>query len=164
MRKCQTVQKNRGGSSRVDVDVAVTRSDKFPAVPEVSQTSSSTRCSTSEEGDFAAFSAFFATRQAGLPGVVSRVELVSMTVVAIASVGVDIHTHPAASQTTTNNTTHPHTTHNNNNKFWRGSLLTGGELNHALSQASGPNPIPAIPPYVIRTPHLHGGPTTEETV
>ena len=27
-----------------------------------------------------------------------------------------------------------------------------------------PNPIPAIPPYVIRTPHLHGAPTTEETV
>ena len=27
-----------------------------------------------------------------------------------------------------------------------------------------PNPIPALPPYVVRTPHLHGGPTTEETV
>ena len=27
-----------------------------------------------------------------------------------------------------------------------------------------PNPIPAIPPYVVRTPHLHGAPTTEETV
>ena len=26
------------------------------------------------------------------------------------------------------------------------------------------NPIPAIPPYVVRTPHLHGAPTTEETV
>ena len=26
-----------------------------------------------------------------------------------------------------------------------------------------PNPIPAIPPYVVRTPHLHGAPTTEET-
>ena len=27
-----------------------------------------------------------------------------------------------------------------------------------------PNPIPAIPLYVVRTPHLHGEPTTEETV
>ena len=27
-----------------------------------------------------------------------------------------------------------------------------------------PNPIPAIPPYVVRTPHLHGAPITEETV
>ena len=27
-----------------------------------------------------------------------------------------------------------------------------------------PNPIPAIPPCVVRTPHLHGAPTTEETV
>ena len=26
-----------------------------------------------------------------------------------------------------------------------------------------PNPIPAIPPHVVRTPHLHGAPTTEET-
>ena len=25
------------------------------------------------------------------------------------------------------------------------------------------NPIPAIPPCVVRTPHLHGAPTTEET-
>ena len=25
-----------------------------------------------------------------------------------------------------------------------------------------PNPIPAVPPYVVRTPHLHGAPTTEE--
>ena len=27
-----------------------------------------------------------------------------------------------------------------------------------------PNPTPAIPPFVVRTPHLHGAPTTEETV
>ena len=27
-----------------------------------------------------------------------------------------------------------------------------------------PNPIPAIPPSVVRTPHLHGAPTTKETV
>ena len=26
-----------------------------------------------------------------------------------------------------------------------------------------PNPIPAMPPYVVRTPHLPGAPTTEET-
>ena len=25
------------------------------------------------------------------------------------------------------------------------------------------NPTPAIPPYVVRTPHAHGAPTTEET-
>ena len=60
---------------------------------------------------------------------------------------------------------------NNNNTIWGGSVSTGeeppphsGELKHALTQAGGPNPIPAIPPYVVRTPHLHGAPTTEETV
>ena len=37
-----------------------------------------------------------------------------------------------------------------------------GELNHALSRG-WPNPIQAIPPYVVRTPHLRGAPTTEET-
>ena len=26
-----------------------------------------------------------------------------------------------------------------------------------------PNPSPALPPYVVRTPHLRGAPTTEET-
>ena len=26
-----------------------------------------------------------------------------------------------------------------------------------------PNPTPAIPPYVVRIPHLHGAPTTEKT-
>ena len=26
------------------------------------------------------------------------------------------------------------------------------------------NPIPVSPPYVVKTPHLHGAPTTEETV
>ena len=60
---------------------------------------------------------------------------------------------------------------NNNNTIWGGSVLTGeeppphsGELKHALSPNRRPNPIPAIPPYVVRTPHLHGAPTTEETV
>ena len=58
------------------------------------------------------------------------------------------------------------TTDNNNNAIWRGCVLTGeehpprsGELNHALSQVGGP----AIPPFVVRTSHLHGAPTTEET-
>ena len=32
-----------------------------------------------------------------------------------------------------------------------------------LSPSRRPNPIPAFPPYVVRTPHLHGAPTTEET-
>ena len=59
---------------------------------------------------------------------------------------------------------------NNNNTIWGGSVLTGegpplhsGELKHALPSWR-PNPIPAIPPHVVRTPHLHGAPTTEETV
>ena len=58
---------------------------------------------------------------------------------------------------------------NNNNSIWGGSVLTGeeppphsGELKHALSLAGGP--IPAIPPCVVRTPHLHGAPTAEETI
>ena len=74
---------------------------------------------------------------------------------------VDIHGHQAASRTKTTTI----------NTIWGGSVLTGeelpphsGELKHALPQAGGPNPIPAIPPYVVRTPHLHGAPTTEETV
>ena len=60
---------------------------------------------------------------------------------------------------------------NNNNTIWEGSVLTGeepplhsGELKHAPLPSRRPNPIPAIPPYVVRTPHLHGAPTTEETV
>ena len=32
-----------------------------------------------------------------------------------------------------------------------------------LSPKQAPNPIPAIPPHVVKTPHLHGAPTTEET-
>ena len=60
---------------------------------------------------------------------------------------------------------------NNNNTIWRGSVLTGeepplhsGELEACSHPSRRPNPIPAIPPYVVRTPHLHGAPTTEETV
>ena len=45
----------------------------------------------------------------------------------------------------------------------RGASTHSGELNHALP-SRWPKPIPAIPPYVVRTPHLHGAPTTEETV
>ena len=58
----------------------------------------------------------------------------------------------------------------NNNTIWGGSVfnkrgaptsLRGVE---ACSLPSGwPYPIPAIPPYVVRTPHLHGAPTAEET-
>ena len=33
---------------------------------------------------------------------------------------------------------------------------------HAVSQEGGPTFIPAIPHHVVRTPHLHGAPTTEE--
>ena len=32
-----------------------------------------------------------------------------------------------------------------------------------ISPSRRPNPIPAVPPSVVRTPHLHGVPTTEET-
>ena len=59
---------------------------------------------------------------------------------------------------------------NNNNTIWWGSVLTGeeppphsGELKHALTPSRRPSPIPAFPPHVVRTPHLHGAPTTEET-
>ena len=38
-----------------------------------------------------------------------------------------------------------------------------GKLNHALAPGKWPNPNPAIPPSVVRTPHLHGAPPTEET-
>ena len=80
-------------------------------------------------------------------------------------------------QHTTHNTQHPHhhtttppTHHNNNNTIWRGSVLTGeeppphsGEEAHALSEVGGPTQPPAIPPHIVKTPHLHGAPTTEET-
>ena len=80
-------------------------------------------------------------------------------------------------QTTTNQTTttathnsntqQQHNNNNNNNR--RSSVLTGEELHPTLrsllmlSPKRVPNPIPAIPPHVVRTPHLHGAPTTEET-
>ena len=59
---------------------------------------------------------------------------------------------------------------NNNNTIWGGSVLTGeeppphsGELKHALPQAGGPTQSQQSR-HVVRTPHLHGAPTTEETV
>ena len=67
----------------------------------------------------------------------------------------------------TNQINHSTTT---NNTIWGGSVLTGEEPPpHSgswsmLSSKQAPNPIPAIPPCVVRTPHLHGAPTTEETV
>ena len=55
------------------------------------------------------------------------------------------------------------------NTIWGGSVLTGeeppphsGELKHALPQAGGPTQSQLS--YVVRTPHLPGAPTTEETV
>ena len=60
---------------------------------------------------------------------------------------------------------------NNNNTIWGGSEknrrrastpLWGEEACSLPSRR--PNPMPAIPHYVVRTPHLHGAPTTEETV
>ena len=61
---------------------------------------------------------------------------------------------------------------NNNNTIWGGSVLTGeeppphsGELKHALSQAGGPTQSQLSRPMSSgHQPHLHGAPTTEETV
>ena len=60
---------------------------------------------------------------------------------------------------------------NNNYTIWGGSVFNRRGAStplwgvEACSHPSRrPNPIPAIPPYVVRTPHLHGAPTTEETV
>ena len=58
---------------------------------------------------------------------------------------------------------------NNNNTIWRGFVSTGEEVPFPLWEVEScshpsrrPNPIPAIPPYVVRTPHLHGAPTAVE--
>ena len=67
---------------------------------------------------------------------------------------------------------HQHHHHNNNNNtIWRVSVFTGeepplhsGEIESCSPPSRRPNPIPAIPPCVVRTPHLHGASTTEETV
>ena len=59
---------------------------------------------------------------------------------------------------------------NNNYTIWCGYFVTGeelpphsGGLKHALLQAGGPTQFPAFPPCVVKTPHLHGAPTTKET-
>ena len=82
--------------------------------------------------------------------------------------------------TTTHNTLCNTTTHNTLGRISQFSttIIQSGRLRFNRRGASTPlwgveacsppsrrpNPIPAIPPYVVRTPHLHGAPTTEETV
>ena len=63
------------------------------------------------------------------------------------------------------------TLNNNNITIWGGSVLTGeepaphsGELKHALPQAGGPTQSQLSRPMSSGHPHLHGVPTTEETV
>ena len=46
----------------------------------------------------------------------------------------------------------------------RGASTPLWEVESCSLPSRWPNPIPAIPPYVVRTPHLHGAPTSEETV
>ena len=81
--------------------------------------------------------------------------------------------HISTSAQPTINNWKPTTTanNNNNNTIWRGSFCNRRGAStprwgvEACSHPSRrPNPIPAIPPYVVRTPHLHGAPTSEETV
>ena len=60
----------------------------------------------------------------------------------------------------TNNSNNNNTNNNNNNTIWRGSVFTGEEpplcgVESCSPASRRPNPIPAIPPYVVRTPHLH---------
>ena len=70
------------------------------------------------------------------------------------------HTH-LVSEIASNRTKH-------NNTIWRGSVLTGeeplpcsAELSHALSQAGGPTQSQVSRPFVVKTLHHHGAPTTE---
>ena len=77
--------------------------------------------------------------------------------------------HNSPQQHTTATQQQHSTTHNNT--IWRGSVFNrrGASTPHWGVQSCPPpsrrpNPIPAIPPCVVRTPHLHGAPTTEETV
>ena len=70
--------------------------------------------------------------------------------------------------TTHNNNTQQQPTTNNQQQYTLGGfVLTGEELPPHVEACSHPSrrpkPIPAIPPYVVKTPHLHGAPTTEET-
>ena len=76
------------------------------------------------------------------------------------------HNNTQQPTTTHNNTQHNNTTHNNLgrlrfNRRGASTPLLGVEACSPPSRRS--NPIPAIPPYVVKTPHLHGAPTTEET-
>ena len=81
-----------------------------------------------------------------------------VTACCIERCGVAMHTHQVVSE------------NNNNNNLKRLRFNRRGASTplwgvEACSPPSRwPNPIPAIPPYVVRTPHLHGAPTTEETV
>ena len=68
--------------------------------------------------------------------------------------------HTATHSNTT--TQQQHNNHNNKNTIWRGSVLAGeefppnsGKLKHASLLCKRLNPIPAIPQYVVKTPHLH---------
>ena len=84
------------------------------------------------------------------------------------------HEHNNTTTTTThnnnnNNTTTNNNNHNNNNlerlRFnRRGASTPLWGVEACFFPSRRPNPIPAIPPYVVRTPQLHGAPTTEETV
>ena len=58
--------------------------------------------------------------------------------------------------------TREHRVQNNNNN--KNTIWGGSGVESCSPPSRRPNPIPAIPPYVVRTPHLHGAPTTEETV
>ena len=75
-----------------------------------------------------------------------------------------------SNHTTPHSTRRHHATNNNNtiqsgeaplNRRGASTPLWGVESCSHPSRR--PNPIPAIPPYVVRTPHLHGAPTTEES-
>ena len=52
--------------------------------------------------------------------------------------------------------------------LWVLKPIAGFEKSWGVESWSPPsrrsNPIPAIPPFVVTRPHLHGAPTTEETV
>ena len=45
----------------------------------------------------------------------------------------------------------------------RGASTPLWEVEACSPPSRRPKPIPAIPPYAVKTPQLHGAPTTEET-
>ena len=58
----------------------------------------------------------------------------------------------------------------NNNTIWGGPFFNRRGASTPLWGVESrslprrwPNPIPALPPFVVKTPHLHGAPTMEET-